>query len=552
MPVDLRSSHYRFGINELAESTHGWHAAEDANPAPGVIALDTTFLLRFTVQETGGTLASNTDQQFQCRLNGGTYQDITTTSTIVKAVTTSVFANGADLTKRLGGTGTFEASGDGGTHDGLSGGPQNDIAASGNSETECALQIVGADVPNGGIIDFRLTSPDFTITNDVVPSLAVPVTRTPPVGSLGVVGIAAVTVIDTILAPLVGALVAAGVAGSLLIGTLLTPLSGVLVQAGVAPSVSEGIFVTPPGVGLVVTGVAPTLEIGGHASLTPPAGELAFSGVAPSLGIEVAPPSATLTLTGSPSSLVEGTVVNPPVGTVTLLGDSPILGVGLLPSPGTLSLIGQAPVLRIEVRIQPDPGTLLVLGQTSELLLDLRLTPVPGELNLVGVPPQIGGATPSLEPPTGSLTLLGQASILDLGLTPSTGSLTFVPTTPTLRLGTLVSPASVGLLLEGIAPSLLENRILVPGTGSLGIIGDGPGIILGTILTPAPVSVNLAGLVPDLSLDFRLTPLTASISLIGTPPAFPVRFHGAAIEIVGIPWGPVVGLQWPDLRVKEA
>jgi len=173
MAVNLHTTHYRFGINELAESTHGWHAALDTNPAQGVIAVDTTFLLRFTVQETGGTAAGNTDQQFRCALNGGAFQNISTTSTIVKAVTTTVFANGADLTKRLTGTGTFESSGDGGTHDGLSGGPQNDIAASGNSETECALQIVGGDVVHGDVITFALTSPDFTITNDVVPTLTV-------------------------------------------------------------------------------------------------------------------------------------------------------------------------------------------------------------------------------------------------------------------------------------------------------------------------------------------------------------------------------------------
>src|SRR3990167_1577300 len=171
MAVNLHTTHYRFGSNELAESTHGWHAALDANPAQGVIAVDTTFLLRFTVQETGGTAAGNVDQQLQCRKNLGAWQDITTTSSIVKAVTTTVFASGADLTKRLTGTGTFESSGDGGTHDGLSGGPQNDIAASGNSETECALQIVGIDVNHNDVLTFRLTSPDFPITNDIVPTL---------------------------------------------------------------------------------------------------------------------------------------------------------------------------------------------------------------------------------------------------------------------------------------------------------------------------------------------------------------------------------------------
>src|SRR3990167_10306323 len=108
MAVNLHTTHYRFGINELAESTHGWHAALDTNPAQGVIAVDTTFLLRFTVQETGGTAAGNTDQQFRCALNGGAFQNITTTSSIVKAVVSVAFTNGQDATKRLSGTGTLE------------------------------------------------------------------------------------------------------------------------------------------------------------------------------------------------------------------------------------------------------------------------------------------------------------------------------------------------------------------------------------------------------------------------------------------------------------
>jgi hypothetical protein len=173
MAVNLHTTHYRFGIEELLEATHGWHAAEDANPLPGVIALDTTFLLRFTVQETGGTLASNTDNTFECSLNGGAFQAITTVSTNVKAVVSVAFTNGQDCTKRLSGTGTFESSAAGCTEDGTSGGPSNDIAASGNSETECALQIVSANVVYGDVLTFRITSPDFTVTNDVVPTLVV-------------------------------------------------------------------------------------------------------------------------------------------------------------------------------------------------------------------------------------------------------------------------------------------------------------------------------------------------------------------------------------------
>lgn len=171
MPVNLVTNHYRFGVDELAETTHGWYAAEDANPASGVIPVNTTFLLRFNVQETGATAAANVDNQFQCSRNGGAFQNITTTSTIVKAVAAAALTDAGNCTKRLSGTGTFESSGAGQTEDGLSGGNNNDIAASGCSETECGLQIVGTDVAAGDILTFRLTSPDFTITNNVVPTL---------------------------------------------------------------------------------------------------------------------------------------------------------------------------------------------------------------------------------------------------------------------------------------------------------------------------------------------------------------------------------------------
>src|SRR5688572_6830230 len=152
----LSQSHYRFGLNEGTESTHGWHAAEDVDPAPGKIPVNTTFLLRFCLQ-CDATLLSNIDVEFQYRRNGGTWTNITTTSSVVKAVTTSVFTNQSNPTKRLSGTGTFEASSASCTHTGVGGGTAFDIVDSGNGETECALQLVGNDVNDGDRIEFRLT-----------------------------------------------------------------------------------------------------------------------------------------------------------------------------------------------------------------------------------------------------------------------------------------------------------------------------------------------------------------------------------------------------------
>lgn len=169
----LAQTHYRFGVDSGTESTHGWHAAEDVTPAQGVIPVDTTFLLRFNVQASGGVAHSNIDFQFTVSRNGGAFQNITTSSTIARAVPAAAFVDAASTTKRLSGTGTFEASSNGCTEDGLSGGNNNDIVANGCSECECGLQIRSADVANGDVLAFRLTSPDAAITYTVTPSYTV-------------------------------------------------------------------------------------------------------------------------------------------------------------------------------------------------------------------------------------------------------------------------------------------------------------------------------------------------------------------------------------------
>lgn len=170
MAVDLRQTHFRFGYDDGTESTHTWIANEDTNAA---VFTGTKFLLRFTVQEAGGTASVDTDFQFQYNKNAAGWNDITTSSSVVKSVTPGAWANGANCTKRLSGTGTFETSAAGCTTDGSSGGASCDIAASGNTETECALQLISADIADGDTIQFRLTSPDYAITYTVTPSLTV-------------------------------------------------------------------------------------------------------------------------------------------------------------------------------------------------------------------------------------------------------------------------------------------------------------------------------------------------------------------------------------------
>lgn len=171
MAIALHQRHYRFGLDNGTEATHTWHAAEDT---PVTLLADVPFLLRIAVWEEGGTNAPNTTNQFQCRRNGGAWQNITTTSTICKAVAVAAFANGDHCTQRLTARSPFEANAQGCTEDGNSGGNQNDILANGSSETEAGLQLVGADLVSGDTIEFRVTTTPAAISvYDVIPSATV-------------------------------------------------------------------------------------------------------------------------------------------------------------------------------------------------------------------------------------------------------------------------------------------------------------------------------------------------------------------------------------------
>lgn len=172
----LSQSHYRFGVASGTESTHGWLDGEDREVfrLPGAAG---QFLLRLCVQETAGVQTNNVALEWQYRHNGGDWLPVTTSSAVVRTGSTAVFANGAHCTKRLSGTGTFEASGAGCTHDGTSGGNANDIAASGNSETLIGLQILGGDTAVGDLIEFRVTRGGSTLLDEyaVIPAVRVAV-----------------------------------------------------------------------------------------------------------------------------------------------------------------------------------------------------------------------------------------------------------------------------------------------------------------------------------------------------------------------------------------
>lgn len=153
----LSQAQFRFGdASSGNESTHGWLANQNTNHTLNVNGSNVNFLLRLLCQASGGVAHSNIDWTFQYNKNGAGWVSITTSSAVIRAVSV-VLTNGGNCTNRLtGGTGTFESSAAGQTTDGTSGGTACDIVANGFTETECALQVIAADVNNGNTIEFRL------------------------------------------------------------------------------------------------------------------------------------------------------------------------------------------------------------------------------------------------------------------------------------------------------------------------------------------------------------------------------------------------------------
>lgn len=155
----LTQSAYHFGEAAGTEANYRLLAASNFGIAlpPGRAAL-----CRIGAQASGGVAHNNTAWQWQYehtpKATGvpTAWTNITTTSNVVRTGASAVFADAADCTKRLTGTGTFVVNNDGCTQDGSAGGANNDIVANGCSETLIGFQVINADTTVGDKIRLRL------------------------------------------------------------------------------------------------------------------------------------------------------------------------------------------------------------------------------------------------------------------------------------------------------------------------------------------------------------------------------------------------------------
>jgi hypothetical protein len=152
----LNQNQYRFGENFGTESTHPWLAAANF---PIMVPPGRPFLFRGNLQASGGVAHNNSAGVVRYRHTpkatgiAGPLTNLTTTGNVIRTGDSPAFADAANCTKRLGGTGTFEASGAGCTEDGSFGGGPLDIVANGCAEFLIGGQLIGAGTAVGDRIE---------------------------------------------------------------------------------------------------------------------------------------------------------------------------------------------------------------------------------------------------------------------------------------------------------------------------------------------------------------------------------------------------------------
>ena len=129
--------------------------------------VDETFHIRLLIQETAGASPAETfDLKLQYRKNTGSWTDVTTSSSNVKAVATDNLTDGADTTQRIG-VGSWVTDNNWVCEDGIC--PlTTDTFSSSEAEALFSVQIVGADVVDGDVVEFRVLEVDATLLDSYV------------------------------------------------------------------------------------------------------------------------------------------------------------------------------------------------------------------------------------------------------------------------------------------------------------------------------------------------------------------------------------------------
>jgi hypothetical protein len=156
------------------ETTATWKASANVGWTQ---VMDENFRMRFVVQETGDGAAVDKTFQLEYNLNGGGWNDVNGSSSVVRAWASPSMADGTDTTQQVG-AGTFVTPNAGFDEvNGLAGGTSLDFSGSDEVEVEYCLQIRSADVSDSDTIQLRVkgldsytNTPTITATSSTPPA----------------------------------------------------------------------------------------------------------------------------------------------------------------------------------------------------------------------------------------------------------------------------------------------------------------------------------------------------------------------------------------------
>jgi len=408
VPAVVEQTRFRFRNDDGNETGATWKAAENTDIT---LAADVLFRLRIGLQETGGNAWDGGDgPELKYSKNGGGWTSVGFGPLTEVAPAASANVTNAEVTtKQLSGTGTFE-SGEVDEDNGYIGGTASNLPASGNTEHEYVLTLVGTGVTGGDTIEFRLEEqfsaitawpeiPMLTVgvgTQEVAPDpVAIPLVVPVPVVTRGalvnpapvpvtlVVPVSTVTA-GRIVSP-IPATIPLVVPTPVVVATRLVSPSPVVVALAVpTPTVTVGALATPSPVAVVLSVPVPTVQVGRIVSPSPVPVMLVIPAPVASAGALVLPdpvavvlaiPVPTVSAGGGGGSV---TVTPDPVAVVLSVPVQLITaGSVVSPTPVTAQLVIPSPVVTAGARVVPDSVVIAMTVPVPAVIAGRVVSPAP-------------------------------------------------------------------------------------------------------------------------------------------------------------------------------
>ena len=338
---------FRFRNDDGSETAATWKAAQGTS-----VTLETgtanRFRIRIILEETNGK-NSNTTFDLYYSLNGGAYTDISTSSSVIRAISSAndgwTITDNDATTKQLTFTGTFVA----GRYDD-NGGTETNVQINGQyTEMEYSIYILDADVSNNDTIDFRVYAggsavEGYNATPRVTVSQAVGYTLTANLGSYTLTGTSA----------------------NLEAGYKLTAASGLFTLTGTSADFVKGYTLAADAGIYAVTGTDAELIKTSALTLVVDPGSYAVTGTAAELqqGYVLSAESGTYSVLGDEADILHGYVINADTGAYSVNGTDASLQRGYL--------------------LDADVGQYEITGTNTELLTGYQMPVVDGEYSLTG------------------------------------------------------------------------------------------------------------------------------------------------------------------------